>query len=78
MFASCSKDVVHGDGSIVTSERTVSNFSGIDISGANNVYISYAPEVSVSVKGYDNLVSHYVTEVRDNKLYLHYNDNTQC
>jgi len=75
IFASCSKDVVHGDGSIVTSERTVSNFTGINIAGANNVYISYAPEVSVSVKGYDNLVSHYVTEVNDGKLYLHYDDN---
>jgi Putative auto-transporter adhesin, head GIN domain len=76
MFASCSKDVIHGDGSIVTSERSVSNFSGIDISGANNVFISYAPTVSVSIKGYGNLVSHYVTEVRDNKLYLHYAENT--
>lgn len=75
IFASCSKDVVHGDGSIVTSERTVSNFSGVDIEGANNVYITYAPTVSVSVKGYDNLVSHYVTEVKDGKLYLHYDDN---
>ena len=76
IFLSCNKDVIHGDGSIVTSERTVSNFSGIDISGANNVYISYAPEVNVSVKGYDNLVAHYITEVRDNKLYLHYDNNT--
>jgi hypothetical protein len=76
MFASCSKDVLHGDGSIVTSERTVSNFSGIDISGVNNVFISYAPEISVSVKGYSNLVSHYKTDVRDGKIYLHYDENT--
>lgn len=84
LFASCSKDVVHGDGSVVTSERTVSNFSGIEVSGANNVYITYAATVSVSVKGYENLVSHYITEVRDGKLHLHYdndvnvkNDNIQ-
>jgi Putative auto-transporter adhesin, head GIN domain len=76
MFASCNKDIIHGDGSIVTSERTVSNFSGIDISGANNVFISYAPEASVSVKGYNNLVSHYKTEVEDGKLYLHYDEHT--
>lgn len=75
IFASCSKDVIRGDGSIITSERTVSNFSGIDVSGANNVFISYAPEVSVSVKGYDNLVAHYKTEVKDGKLYLHYDEH---
>ncbi len=75
MCASCSKDVIHGDGGIVTSERTVSNFSGIDISGSNNVFISYATAASVSVKGYDNLVSHYKTEVKNGKLYLHYDEN---
>jgi len=76
MFASCSKDLIHGDGSIITSARTVSNFSGIDVSGANNVFISYAPQLSVSVKGYDNLVSHYKTEVKDGKIYLHYDEHT--
>jgi len=76
MFASCNKYVIHGEGSLVTSERTVSNFSGIDISGSNNVFISYAPEASVSVKGYDNLVSHYKTEMKDGKLYLHYDEST--
>lgn len=75
LFASCSKDVVHGDGSVVTSERTVSSFSGVEVSGANNVYITYAPTVSVSVNGYENLVSHYITEVRDGKLHLHYDDD---
>jgi hypothetical protein len=75
-FVSCNKDVIHGDGNIVTSERNVSSFSGVDISGANNVFISYAQDLSVSVKGYDNLVSHYVTEIRDGKLYLHYDENT--
>jgi len=78
VFASCTKDVVEGTGSVVTSERTVTNFSGIDISGANKVFINYAPEATVSVKGYSNLVPHYVTEVRDGKLHLHYDDNTNA
>lgn len=84
VFASCSKDVVHGDGNVITSERTLSNFSGVEVSGANNVYISYAPTVSVSVNGYENLVSHYITEVREGELHLHFdndvsvkNDNVQ-
>jgi len=84
MLTSCSKDVVEGNGSQVTSERTVSDFSGIDVAGANNVFVSYAPQVTVTLKGYSNLISHYKTEVKDGKLYLHYdndvnvrNDNMQ-
>jgi len=83
-FASCSKDVIKGTGSVVASERTVSDFSGVDVAGANNVFISYAPETTVTLKGYSNLVSHYQTEVKEGKLYLHYdndvnvkNDNMQ-
>jgi hypothetical protein len=83
-FASCSKDVIKGTGSVVTSKRTVSDFSGVDVAGANNVFISYAPEITVTLKGYSNLVSHYQAEVKEGKLYLHYdndvnvkNDNMQ-
>lgn len=76
IFLSCDKDVIHGDGSVITSERTVSSFSGVSISGANNVFINYGPEMSVSVTGYDNLVPQYITEVRDGKLYLHYDEHT--
>ena len=76
IFLSCNKTVIHGEGNVVSAERNVSNFSGVEVSGSNNVFISYAPEVSVSISGYDNLVSHYVTEVRDNKLYLHYDEST--
>src|SRR6188768_3639746 len=76
IFLSCNKTVIHGEGNVVSAERNVSYFSGIEISGSNNIFISYAPEVSVSISGYDNLVSHYVTEVRDDKLSLHYDENT--
>jgi len=84
MFASCSKDVIEGNGSVITSERTASNFSGIEVSGANKVFITYALQSTVTLKGYSNLISHYKTEVKDGKLYLHYdndvnvrNDNMQ-
>ena len=76
MLASCSKDVITGSGDIVTSERTVSNFTAIDISGMGKVYISYAPKISVTLKGYSNLIQHYTTEVDDNVLYLQYENGT--
>ncbi|HEX5155171.1 MAG TPA: DUF2807 domain-containing protein [Parafilimonas sp.] len=84
MFTSCTKDIVEGNGSVVTAERTVSNFSGVDVSGANKVFVSYAPQITVTLKGYSNLVSHYKTEVNSGTLHLHYdndvavrNDNLQ-
>jgi hypothetical protein len=76
MLVSCSKDVINGSGSTITAERTVSNFTGIDISGMGKVYITYAPEISVTLKGYSNLIPHYVTDVNNNILYLHYENNT--
>ncbi len=78
MFASCSKDVIHGGGSIVTSERNVSSFSGIDVSGEGKVYITYAPEITVTLKGYSNLIPHYVTDVSNGTLHLHYESNTSA
>ena len=75
MLTSCTKDIVEGNGSVVTAERTVSNFSGVDVSGANKVFVSYAPQITVTLKGYSNLVSHYKTEVNDGKLHLHYDND---
>jgi len=76
IFASCSKDVITGSGNIVTSERTVGNFTGVNITGNQKVFISFAAETSVLLKGYSNLILHYVTTVDDNVLYLQYNNNT--
>ncbi|MGN6615937.1 MAG: GIN domain-containing protein [Ilyomonas sp.] len=75
LAASCSKDVVRGSGDIITAERNTDNFSGLNTSGSAKIYINYAPEISVKVKGYSNLVSEYITEVKNNTLYLHYRNN---
>lgn len=74
-FAACSKDVVHGSGSIVTEDRTTPAFTAISTFGSAKVYISYAPEIAIKVKGYQNLVSQYETEVKNNVLNLHYEDD---
>lgn len=74
-FAACSKDVVHGNGSIVTEDRTTPDFTAVSTFGSAKVYISYAPEITVKVKGYQNLVSQYETEVKNNTLNLHYKDD---
>ncbi len=74
LFASCKKDVIRGNGETVTIERTVPSFTGIDASGDGIITITYAPATSVQLKGYSNLIPHYVTEVKNGVLYVHYED----
>jgi hypothetical protein len=74
-FASCEKDVVRGTGSIITEERSTGNFNAISTFGSAKIYVSYAPEITVKVKGYQNLVSNYKTDVSGNTLNLRYRDN---
>jgi hypothetical protein len=75
LASACNKDVLRGSGDIVAAERNTGNFSGLNTSGSAKIYINYAPEISVKVKGYSNLVSEYTTEVKNNTLYLHYRNN---
>lgn len=75
-ISSCKKDLIRGSGSITTTTRNTESFSGIDVSGSGRVFISYGPEISVSLKGYSNLIPHYVTDVSNGVIHLHYDDNT--
>jgi hypothetical protein len=75
LFGSCEKDVVRGTGSIVTEERSTADFNAISTFGSAKIYVSYAPEIKVKVKGYQNLVSNYKTDVEGNTLKLRYRDN---
>ncbi len=72
---SCKKDTLRGSGSIITQDRNVSSFNAISTFGSAKIFISYAPQISVQVKGYQNLVSEYETKVTGNTLSLQYRDN---
>lgn len=72
---SCKKDTLRGSGSIITQDRNVNSFNTISTFGSAKIFISYAPQISVQVKGYQNLVSEYETKVTGNTLSLQYRDN---
>lgn len=76
VLASCNKDVIRGNGDTVTSARTVDNFNALNTSGSGKIFITYAPQITVTLKGYSDLLPKYVTEVKDNTLYLHYDEHT--
>ena len=69
---SCSKDRLTASGDKSTETRTVKQFTGIESSGANDIHISYGTEFRVMLKGSDNLLPYFKTEVLGNTLRLGY------
>lgn len=72
IFTSCSKERLTASGDKTTETRNPGHFTGINGSGSNNVHVSYGTEYKVILKGSDNLIPHFRTEVMSNILYLKY------
>jgi hypothetical protein len=71
-FASCSKEALRGSGDTVTETRTVSSFSRVELSGAEELEVLHGNDVRVEVSGYRNLVSDYETSVSGGTLELRF------
>lgn len=69
---SCNKDRLTASGDKSTETRTVKQFTGIESSGANDIHISYGTEFRVMLKGSDNFLPYFKTEVLGNTLRLGY------
>lgn len=74
LFIGCSKERVAGSGSIITQERSETNFTGIRMSGANNVHVTKGA-FRVQVKGYSNLLTYYETRIINGNLEVGYRGN---
>jgi hypothetical protein len=64
IIVSCDVIGEQGSGKIARQERKVAAFTGIDVSGAFNVYLSQGTEPSVIVEADDNLLDIIKTEVK--------------
>lgn len=62
---SCTKEFsrIEGTGTITTETLHLSDFSGIDMEGADDVIISYGTEQKVEVTGHPNIISRINTDV---------------
>lgn len=62
---SCTKEFsrIEGIGAITTETLYLSDFSGIDMEGADDVFISYGTEQKVEVTGHPNIISRIQTDV---------------
>ena len=75
-MVSCEKESVKGAGEIITQTRTGDAFTSIEADGDLKVFITYGPQLQVSVTGYDNLVPLFETRVSNNTLKAGYKGGT--
>src|SRR6185295_5400071 len=61
---------IEGSGNVVSENRTVINFTGIDLQCSANVYFVQGDEQSVKVEAEDNLIVHITTEVKNDVLII--------
>ncbi len=72
--ASCTKDRISGSGKQVSETRTLKPFTTVASSGSNRVHISYGPDFEVQLRGSDNLIPHFKTDVEGEELHLGFKD----
>lgn len=70
-FTACALGpVVNGSGEIITEEREVGPFTGVDISGGVDVDVTYGGSQSVELTSDHNIVAIIETTVRDGVLFV--------
>lgn len=71
-LTSCRKEIIRGNGDIVSVTRDTDNFNAVEVSGKTAVFITQGAEFKVEVTGYANLVDRFQTKVQNNILHLGY------
>jgi hypothetical protein len=61
---------VRGSGTVITENRSVAEFHGVEVRNQGNLVIAFGPEESLVVEAEDNLLEHLASEVRDGILYF--------
>lgn len=75
LLTSCEKEIIRGEGAIVSEQRNVSNFTKIKTFGSNKVSVKEGATFKVEIKGYGNLFSYFETTVASEVLNLKYKEN---
>ncbi|MEI9957281.1 MAG: DUF2807 domain-containing protein [Ferruginibacter sp.] len=57
-----------GSGNVVTENRTVDNFTGIDVSSSFDVEVKIGSPASVRVEADDNIIKYIVTKVSGERI----------
>lgn len=79
MLSSCHSffgEKVKGNGNVVTENRSIGNFSGVDVSGAIDVYIKQDNANSVRIETDENIQGLIITRIEGNVLHIKPENNT--
>jgi Putative auto-transporter adhesin, head GIN domain len=79
IFSSCHffhDEHIKGTGNVITQARTVSNFTGVDVSGAIDLYLKQDSGFAIKVETDDNLQQYIIVREEKGVLYIHQQDNT--
>ncbi|MBE0640166.1 MAG: DUF2807 domain-containing protein [Bacteroidales bacterium] len=61
---------LNGNKNVVSQERTVENFTGIDVGGAFVVYLTIKDQTTLKVEADENLLDAITTKVKGDRLYI--------
>jgi hypothetical protein len=74
LLAACGASYVRGSGNVITEQREVSGFNGINMAGYGEVIITQGDTESLTIETDENLMQYIQTEVRNNTLYIEFTD----
>lgn len=63
IFSSCNKDVIKGEGPVVTETLSVSDFTGVNLTFSNNILIKQGDIQEVKAIGHRNIINRIRTSV---------------
>ena len=75
LLSACGASYVRGSGNVITEERAVSGFDGVNMAGYGEVIITQGDAESLTIETDENLMQYIQTEVRNNTLYIEFTDN---
>ncbi len=67
---------IHGDGNVKKENRSVSSFTGVDVSGGLDIYVKQDSATSVTIETDANLQQYIITRVEDGVLHIYQENNT--
>lgn len=72
LFLGCSKDRITASGDKTSETRFPGTFTGVSTSGSTPVKITYGNELKVEIKGSNNLIPYFKSNIISGTLYLGY------
>jgi len=69
-------DHIHGDGNVKTETRSVTAFTGVDVSGGLDITVKQDSSTSVTIETDANLQQYILTRVEDGVLHIYQENNT--